>query len=214
MAKKQPKVVMDKDTFSDFIWMSYRYCIGRKTIAACMHADTIARTIISNPDLISEDRMIFNAKDIRSNVTDCIRFKKSLVISGYKDDVDVFSSMLYALNGIKDVKKHKFTFNIQTGEFSSIEECPTMYEFDYPDSDYMDLIPWVKLANWMDKRTHRNIIVNFDGEISEKTCYPYPIQHRNEDGTISYEEVWDSVENPSIDIHRYISKEYILKINK
>ena len=30
----------------DFIWMSYRYCIGRKTIAASCHAGTIAILII------------------------------------------------------------------------------------------------------------------------------------------------------------------------
>ena len=46
MAKKKVKKEEPKEMSmyeEDLIWMSYRYCIGRHTIAASMHAGEIAK---------------------------------------------------------------------------------------------------------------------------------------------------------------------------
>ena len=37
------KITITNREMEDFIWMSTRYCIGRHTIAAAAHADTIAK---------------------------------------------------------------------------------------------------------------------------------------------------------------------------
>lgn len=204
---------MSKEVFDDFIWMSYRYCIGRKTIASCTHANTIAETIIRNPGLLSEERIKFYANDIRDNVNCVLGFKRCLQIDGYlSQEYDLFSHIMYALNDVEETKHKKFIYDIYHETFSVIEDAPDMYEFDTPDSDYSDLIPWVKLANWLDKKTHRTIVVEFNGKTEEHMCYPYPHQIRTEDGKYRYEEVWYLVSNPSIDITRYISKECIKEI--
>ena len=49
MKKKKNNICLDNKAMEDFIWMSYRYCIGRKTIAAATHADTIREFINNNP---------------------------------------------------------------------------------------------------------------------------------------------------------------------
>ena len=68
--KKQYKaVVSDEMYMEDLIWMSYRYCIGRKTIAAHSHAGNIARYSF---DHISDGRKRFMAKDIREEINDVL----------------------------------------------------------------------------------------------------------------------------------------------
>lgn len=46
MKKKSVESVKKTLDFSeDYVWMSYRYCIGRHTIAAHYHATTIAQDV-------------------------------------------------------------------------------------------------------------------------------------------------------------------------
>lgn len=213
MTKKNTNsITISNSHMEDFIWMSYRYCIGRKTIAACMHADTIAKLISKNPNMLSEDRKAFMAKDIRREINNQVNFKKSLWIDNERDGQDVYSSLLYALNLFDDHKKKVFYFDAKTMSIYDTKVDPTLYEFETPDSDYTDLIPWVKLANWIDESCHRVITVEFEGKKQEIECYPYPLSVRNEDGTVTYREVWCSIDDPAIGITRYITEEYITEI--
>ena len=170
MAKKKNKqesVVIGPKSMEDFIWMSYRYCIGRKTIAACMHADTIADLILKNPDILSKERKEFMVTDIRMEITNAINFKKSLHIENDRDKQDIYSALLYALNLFEDRKKTTFYFDAKTMSIYDTKVDPTLYEFETPDSDYTDLIPWVKLANWLDESCHRVLTVEWDGKKQE-----------------------------------------------
>ena len=55
--KKQYRaIIKDESYMEDLIWMSYRYCIGRHTIAANSHAGDIAKYSF---DHISENRKSF-----------------------------------------------------------------------------------------------------------------------------------------------------------
>ena len=57
----------------DSMWMSYRYCIGRKTIAASMRAHDIK---IHCYHKISKERSIFTAFDINREIEDRLRYGK------------------------------------------------------------------------------------------------------------------------------------------
>ena len=77
---------------SDFketcIWMSYRYAIGRKTIAATSHAYDIAH----NMDWIPKARWQFTGIDILREINFHIRCYKNIKVVSYGDpDYDVFS---------------------------------------------------------------------------------------------------------------------------
>ena len=55
----------------DSMWMSYRYCIGRHTIAAHMRANDIALQCYGR---MSEERSIFTAYDINREIERCLQF--------------------------------------------------------------------------------------------------------------------------------------------
>lgn len=57
----------------DSMWMSYRYCIGRKTIAANMRAHDIK---IHCYNKMSKERSIFTAFDINREIEDRLRYGK------------------------------------------------------------------------------------------------------------------------------------------
>lgn len=59
------------DYEEDCMWMSYRYCIGRHTIASYMHAGDIWKNCKNR---ITKERQLFNAFDINRSIEDCIRF--------------------------------------------------------------------------------------------------------------------------------------------
>lgn len=210
--KKQNTVVISNSRMEDFIWMSYRYCIGRKTIAACTHADTIAALISNNPNLLSDDRRAFMVKDIREEITNKINWKRCIHIEGSHYNKDVFSPLMYALNKYPDRKQTVFHFDANTNEIYKVEKDESLYEFDTVDSDYNDLIPWVKLANLLDTSCHRVITVVFDGKKKEIDCYPFPRDIRNEDGTITYKESWAGVDGNGVSMCRYICEDYITEI--
>lgn len=55
----------------DSMWMSYRYCIGRHTIASHMRANDIARRCYGR---LSNERSIFTAYDINNEIEDCMKY--------------------------------------------------------------------------------------------------------------------------------------------
>jgi len=55
----------------DCMWMSYRYCIGRHTIASHMHAGDIWANCKNR---MSKERQLFNAFDINREVERCMQF--------------------------------------------------------------------------------------------------------------------------------------------
>ena len=71
------------------LWMSYRYAIGRKSIAAVSHAAEIAKHL----DWIPDDRWEFTAEDILREVNQSIGWTDNLTVMGLDGhrETDVFS---------------------------------------------------------------------------------------------------------------------------
>ena len=59
------------DYDEDCMWMSYRYCVGRHTIASHMHARDIW---INCRNRMSNDRQLFTAYDINKEIENSLRF--------------------------------------------------------------------------------------------------------------------------------------------
>jgi len=60
------------DYEEDCMWMSYRYCIGRHTIASSMHAYDIWKNCKGR---MSKERQLFTAYDINREIENCLRFR-------------------------------------------------------------------------------------------------------------------------------------------
>lgn len=211
--KSKPNVIINPSNLEDLIWMSYRYCIGRHTIAAAMHADTIMSIIVSNPGVISQERIQFNARDIRNEINRCISFRDNFHIDGSTDGIDVYSAVLYGLNEFDSPKETNFIFDTYTMTLKGEPSNKCVENWRLVDHDYSDLIPWVKLANWMDPSCHKTITTEYEGEVTETRCYPFPYQVRLADGRVIYEERWARVEKPSApSTCTYLAPEFIKKI--
>ena len=58
-------------TLDNLIWMSYRYAIGRHTIAAWYHAKDIMELISDNKDILGKSKIEMYISDIRETADYC-----------------------------------------------------------------------------------------------------------------------------------------------
>ena len=201
--KKKNTIVISNDRMEDFIWMSYRYCIGRHTIAAAYHADVIRGLIMDNPDCLSENRKAFMAIDIRRQINDLVCWRSNVHVDGPRD-ADLYSLILY-----KGSEKPNEKVKFYVDEFYNTvttEPCEDDKYVPY-DKDFEDIIRWIKLANILDKSTHKIITTNFNGEIKDVECYPYP--YKVDNGV--YVTKWTSPEKTLVN-DSYLADEYIVEI--
>lgn len=210
-------IKIDPTTLEDFIWMSYRYCIGRKTIAAAMHADNIARVIKHNPNIFNDDKLKQFADDIKREIQHMFGWKKYVRLKeSYYDDnpYDWFAELLYASNKVDNKYDYKYTINLLEHSIN-LELLDTGIDIPYSDhfdNDYDDMIRWYKLAKILDKRTHKLLVCDWveDGKHhhEELICISYPaptIDNR-------YTECWMSVDEVCLGNNRFVTPEYIKEI--
>lgn len=207
---------------SDFketcIWMSYRYAIGRKTIAAVTHARDIAMHL----DWIPENRREFTAEDILRTINGQTNWLfKNIKVIGVEARYDVFSIIFewFYNNPQEDMEKyfmeHIWYVDLKTGEVYKIEsrtDAPQRTAYgNYTDStifnEYHDYLPWIKLVKFIKGATHE-VTLNSTKEIISATRW-IDIVHvgENKEIKIKYSKATEYPE-------WYISPEYITKINK
>ena len=181
MAKREKfkVIITDPSYYEDLIWMSYRYCIGRKTIAAHAHAGDIA---VNSYDCLSDERKEFMANDIRKEINDVLHVKRNCSCSDYRRDIDedglsLICRQLITIYG--NVMPEGFDFEtmnyeVYNGSVTIRESNDNHDEWNKIAYLYGDLLPWIKLANAFDKKCHKKIIVEYDGKTEEYECFPYP----------------------------------------
>ena len=171
--KKKNTITISNDRMEDFIWMSYRYCIGRHTIAAAYHAEVIRELILNNPDCMSEERKSFMATDIRRQINDLVCWRSNVYVEGPRDN-DLYSLILYK-GSENPNEKVKYIIDEYHNTITT-EPCENDKYVPH-DKDYEDIIRWIKLANILDKTTHRIITTNYKGDVKDIVCYPYPYKN-------------------------------------
>jgi hypothetical protein len=158
------------------LWMSYRYAIGRKSIAAVSHAAEIAKHL----DWIPEDRWEFTAEDILREVNQSIGWTDNLSIMGLDGHrkTDVFSVLFSFIEKNPTYmshdmfNKHHWVINLDNGNVSVMEkEEPTnkLLSIFYDYNDYRD---WIKLAKILKNETV-NVTLEYNGETVVEECYEF-----------------------------------------
>ena len=215
--KKYKATITDSSYMEDLIWMSYRYCIGRKTIAAHSHAGDIAKNSYND---ISENRRVFMAKDIRQEINDILRWRKNVDCHDYREDLteDAFSAIIYRVleKYGPELPAHDIwnnvKFDVENGQVT-MSEYEGEKDYESFESLFNDLLPWIKLANALDSKCHRVITTVYEGKKEEHICFPYPSMDYS--GT-KIGKKWVDVEsyraNPYID--RYFDEQYITEISE
>lgn len=101
------------DYEEDCMWMSYRYCVGRHTIAASMHAPAIWKHCRGR---ISDERSLFTAFDINREIESSMVFIKpyfhfplTSLNRIYTSAIDIFCQFLedYKIEDIADLIKYR-----------------------------------------------------------------------------------------------------------
>lgn len=163
----------------DCIWMSYRYCIGRHTIASHMHAADIANYIIKNNDVISEDRKKFYAEDIRRTIEEQLHYSPFNFRYNYSVSVSErrpLEALINFLINNNSLDKIKNITGIEVYKDAVSKEIK--YDVSYSESDknkdrftyydITDLITWMNLSSYLDKDSWKTCKVKTDtGEIKE-----------------------------------------------
>lgn len=221
MSKKNKIEINDVSFLEDLTWMSYRYCIGRHTIAAHAHADGIASNLYN---VLSEDRKMIMAHDIRREINGVINNNSNIICSDYRHHIydDGVSLIVYRMlekygqSLPEGFNFDDFEYNVKNGDVKIIEWSRSLESkpFTYGQrfiSMYDELIPWIKLSNAFDSSCHKKITVNVNGE--EKTYVAMPFPYVNGyDNTIDRK--WISIESylDKPGICSYFNDEVIVKI--
>ena len=102
------------DYEEDCVWMSYRYCIGRHTIASHMHANDIWQNC--KGDRMSKERQLFTAFDINRDIESNLAFMRpsfhfplTSLNKIYTPAVDIVCQFMedYNIKSVEDFIKYK-----------------------------------------------------------------------------------------------------------
>lgn len=209
MAKKKTEnVKMLTQYEEDCVWMSYRYCIGRHTIASHCHAEDIARNAYGR---MTPERTQFISEDINNEIHSQLHFGNFVDMGWYGNipkthfkPLDVLYSILNkesinSLEKFRQIKSIAIDWNREKQDYDY-----SIYYFQDNDKnkdlgrslwDITDLEVWQQLANLFDLNSHKLAKVKVDGE-EKIVCY-YECWHAtNNQGVITYEKRKHAIDSP------------------
>jgi len=156
------------DYEEDSMWMSYRYCIGRHTIASHMHAGDIWKHCKGR---MSKERQLFTAFDINREIERCLTFRNpyfyfpiTSLNKIYTSAVDIVCEFMeeYNINSIDDFLKYRDVhiiladndrgYKIETTTWEEwfrpqvLKICRRFYDNDAMSEDFA----WKNFQSWMD----------------------------------------------------------------
>ena len=170
--KKRIKKLSDYE--ETLIWMSYRYAIGRHTIASCTHAGDIAENSYERL-LLTPNKMQFMSKDINEEILRCLEWQP------YHFTVDRSTFETHEISPLNLF--YEFINSIEITDFNELNKYESItavkrnnkIEFDivlkdneetcYISSmDIDDLSPWQKLASLFNLKNHKYCKTLFNNE--------------------------------------------------
>ena len=217
--KKETTKQLSQSFIEDSIWMSYRYCIGRGTIAAHCRAEDIATETY---DLVSDKRKSFNSRDINDSIRDQFNFRNFVdfgwhgnIPNGKFRPLDLVYQTLSENNvdtneKFKNIKQIEIDWDYASQRFKKRiiwkKHDEIFKDISRSLHDVFDLECWQQLANLFDVDNHK-IATLVDG--TQVECYTcWQRQHIASKDLYLYEEIV----KPIYGWNKFIPKENISKI--
>lgn len=207
----------------DAMWMSYRYAIGRHTIAACMHAGNMIKEIYHR---LEEKRIPFTVYDIRREINQHLEWNFNFGLSLYvrQEDYNPIKA-LFEFAKRDDVKKAGGIFKyLRNNRVEVFVNSNHEYEYNFSESihpgelyahELHDLLVWYNMSCALDKENHKIAVTEYEGKVEEHEVFEYVKLQQyidaEEDFAIDYVDINEYLENPFV--HKWIAKEYIKKID-
>ena len=201
-------IFVNSSVLETMVWMSIRYALGRHTIAATMHAADLFKVINDLKDKSNYKTEQF-AYDIRENLAnilskyDNVKGSSSVdFINSSKPIVDPFSLFYDWViknypDGISSDEAKKYVFTYSNNELATAisENKPDTYSFRF-DGDFCnfgDYAIWIKLANFIDKQTHKSVYIESEDETYE--VFPFYDMRVTTEGKYVIKKRWVNVES-------------------
>jgi hypothetical protein len=218
MAKKKEVLKPLSGFEEDLLWMSSRYAIGRKTIAAHGLACDILKNMYRRLEL-TPDRMNFNSRDINREIESSLRYGPFNIYfeNNYSQERNIFylEELYKAIsdeNGdlkynIKDIESVHIDCRTNIVKIT-IRSTPSETTFA---SDFTDLEIWQLVAKMFDKNCHKTCTVKFGEEDPKEVEYIdfYSFDTQNNKILKRKMPIDRVIENPYI--NTYINEQYIIK---
>lgn len=211
--------IKDKSFLKDLIFCACRYCVGRHTAASIGMACDIAKNAY---EYLDEHDRRFLAHDIRRQINDVLHVKSNIDICDYRSHIK-----MDALTRIVErIEESGFGyqgegFQIDNYQFvvNQVEVLIKTYNnsisTSYGDSFiicYIDLLPWIKLANALDDESQYDVEYEFEGEIKTERCIILPyVSSDFTNISIKYMPLKTYLDRSHVD--SWIQEEYIRNIN-
>lgn len=215
MKKKEQQMLSEYEM--DNIYMSYRYCIGRHTIAAHCHAGDIANNAYGR---MTKERMQFMSKDINQEIYSHLHVHDWFLIdcvwnrNGYRP-LDILYQCLndIGLKNYDDIKKIKGIecYYTKEGELKTDVYYYNDGKFNYKSfMDVKDLEVWQRLANLFDIDNHKWCRCS-GGKIVE--YYEYWTHYRTEQG-LEFRKIKCPIESyHNFNVTKWIDEQFIEEDN-
>lgn len=177
---------------NELTWCATRYCIGRKTYVTS-YAKDYCDIIRANRDKFNPERLKFFARDIRANVSDVVGWYSDVrVENAYNDRIvyDAYTLLTKHLQGVTEPSCNvRYIVDCISGEVTTEAYEPKDYAtyFD-PQSCEYDLLPWVRLANCIDRQFE--VTCENDGNVEKAICIQDP------DGRYTCADDWNRYADP------------------
>lgn len=180
----------------DYLWMSWRYCIGRHTIASHMHASTIASDAYEK---LSDERMQFNSEDINCEIHHCLRCGNFIDMGWYGNipknrfrPLDVVYSILDkenidTLEQIREIKTIEIDWNRDNQDFDYVINKKIHNDYGRSISDLGDLEIWQQLANLFDLKSHKWCKLIDDSIVEYYECWKHKMVVEGEETKIKFQ---------------------------
>lgn len=208
---KKEKLEPLRNYEEDGIWMSYRYCIGRKSISSHARAGDILKYYYKRLKL-TPDRCCFMAQDINKSIEDCLRWGQLNVYMSYSrfDNIYPLEEVFNAISnseGIIDSEKlnNISKINIEVLDYGNVDykiSRDNNKNLHYPLSDLEDLMVWNNCAKILDLKSHKVCKVSYQDKDEFIEYVDIKTIERQENDTYK-------VINRKVPVDRYISNSYL-----
>jgi hypothetical protein len=207
----------------DYIWMSYRYCIGRHTIAAHYHASQIAQDAYGK---LSNNRTQFMCEDICQEIHNRLHWGSFIDMACYGNipktnfkPLDVLYSILDkesidSYKKISQIKTIQIEWNREKNDF---DYSIYYYNDDDPKKnfgrsfyDISNLEIWQQLANLFDLKSHKWCKLIDDSTCEYYECWKH---YRTIEGLLKFKKYKIPVNRLNLSVFTYIPEENVKEDN-
>lgn len=167
--------------FDNLLWCATRYCIGRHSYVSS-YAQDFWKIISGNRDKLNNSRLLFLARDIRSEISNYINCYNNVIIKNAHNDrirFDAFTLLCEYKRMRPDQKWDGYLSyevdcimgEVEAYPLDASHYKPGMLTLDLDNE--LDLPYWAMLANCIDRQYE--VTVSDNGEHKKYTCIKHPV---------------------------------------